>query len=208
MKPYDDKRALILGGTSGIGLAIADLLTENGVYVEKYGSDIKIENEYSLNIFSKYKWDIIISSVGTLLYKNECIIKNFKESSYDEWMYMNNIHYLSAYYITKLAINSMPNGGHLLFIGSSSIYNPKKNFSLYTPAKCGLNSFVECVSKDLQEDNIKINIINPPTTNTKIIKCLNIDKNKKIAEPNDIAKNVLKYLTSNISNTTHSKNNN
>lgn len=194
---FNNKKALILGGTDGIGLSIYNSLKEKGCYVEKYGSKLKLENKDSLDQFVDKEWDIIVHSAGTLSYNNNSIIKDFKDITFDEWEYCNRLMYLSCYHISKLALRSMKNGGHLLFIGSSSVLKGRKNYSCYTPPKIALNNFVECISEEFIDNNIKVNIIHPSRTKTKMRNYIDNNLSKDHLFPEDVSKIALRYLSSN-----------
>jgi len=126
------KHALILGGTSGIGKAIASRLSSFGAKVVVAGSEIKVQNPESLTIFENQDWDIIVHSMGAMKVGNKSIIELVDNLSYNEWDEGLKINLTSAFLVAKLALKTMQKGGHLLFIGSSSAKKGRSKFGLYS----------------------------------------------------------------------------
>tara|TARA_B110000908_G_C10263329_1_gene461112 strand:+ start:1716 stop:3023 length:1308 start_codon:yes stop_codon:yes gene_type:complete len=192
------KNALVLGGTGGIGFAITGALIDYGAKVTVTGSELQIEKEDSLKHHEENTYDIIVHSIGILAYKGKTIIKDFDETSLDEFKYSMDVMLTSAYKTAKLAIKTMKKGGHLLFIGSSSAYKGREQFALYSTPKSALNTFVESIATEFYKKyNIKVNIINPSITDTRMVKYLSTYAQNKDKLPTDVvAKKALCYLTS------------
>ncbi len=195
---WKGKWALVLGGTGGIGSAIVKRLEELDVCVVVTGSKLHLEQENALENYKKQKFDIIIHSVGTLSYNKESIIKDFTDTTFEEFKYCSDLMLSSAYQTAKLATVCMKDGGHLLFIGSSSAYKGRDQFALYATPKYALNVFVESIANELYEKyNIKTNIINPSVTDTKMTQYLG--KTIKDKLPTSIvADRVIHYLSSEV----------
>jgi 2-C-methyl-D-erythritol 4-phosphate cytidylyltransferase len=198
LRTLQGKTALVLGGTGGIGSAITEALTHHGVNVITTGSELEIEKDDALKRFETHTFDIIVHSVGVLAYKGQTIIKDFGETSIEEFRYCMDIMLTSAYQTAKLAIKTMKNGGHLLFIGSSSAYQGRDQFALYSTPKAALNAFVESIATEFYNKySIKTNIINPSITETRMVKYLShYAQNKDKLPPNVVAKRALRYLAS------------
>jgi 2-C-methyl-D-erythritol 4-phosphate cytidylyltransferase len=198
LKTLQGKTALILGGTGDIGFSITQSLTDCGASVVVTDSALQIENDDSLKQFEANSYDIIVHSIGILAYKGETIIKDFNKTSLDEFKYAMDVMLTSAYKTAKLAIKTMKKGGHLLFIGSSAAYKGREQFALYSTPKSALNTFAESIAEEFYKKyNIKVNIINPSITDTKMVKYLSsYAQNKEKLSTSDVATVVLRYLSS------------
>ncbi len=187
------KTALVLGGTSGIGKAIADRLLSYGVDVTMAGSEIQVQNPGSLDRFLDRRWDIIIHSMGVMKIGSKSIITLVENLSYNEWDEGVKINLTSAFLAVKLAMETMKNGGHLLFIGSSAAKRGRKNFALYSAAKAGLVNFVQSVAEELQDRRIMVNLINPSRTFTKMRSVFTGEDPTKMLKPERVAEIATAY---------------
>lgn len=191
---------LLLGGTGGIGSEVHKGLLTLGVNVDVTDSSLHLENPDALLPFEDKEYTAIIHCVGTLSYKGETIIKDFSDTTYDEFKYCNDLMLGSAYHTAKLATKTIKKGGHLLFVGSSISYKGRDKFGLYAPPKAGLNAFVDSISDELYDKyEIKTNIINPSATNTSMVEYLpNKGKNKDLLEASTVAGVIIHFLFCNV----------
>lgn len=189
-----NKRALILGGSSGIGYAIGEQLKEKGCEVDTYGSELHLENGLQLK---PKKYNIIIHSVGTFSYNGQTIIKPFSQTKYEEYRYCMDLMMTSAYNVAKYALECIEDG-HLIFIGSSSYNKGRDQFSIYSPPKAALNCFVEAIADEFMENGIRVNCINPSRTDTKMRRYVNDEASIVLLKPSEVAKVVVQYCLSNV----------
>ncbi len=181
------KSALILGGTSGIGKAIADRLLSFGADVTVAGSEIHIQDPESLKRFEDHSWDIIVHSMGAMKIGNKPIIELVENLSYNEWDQGLKINLTSAFLVAKLALKTMSEGGHLLFIGSSSAKRGRRKFGLYSAAKAGLVNFVQSIAEEFEDRQIMVNCINPSRTLTKMRSVFTGEDPTKMLSPERVA---------------------
>ena len=194
------KKVLVLGGSSGIGKAIADRLADFGADVTAVGSEIKMENPDSLKIFENKNWDIIVHSVGTMQVNNRSIIEKIEDLNYSEWDTGVKINLTSAFLTARLALKTMiKNGGHILFIGSSSAKKGRATFGLYSAAKAGLVNFSQSLSEEFSQYNIMVNCINPSRTLTKMRTVFTGEDNNKMLTPKRVAEISTSYCHGNFS---------
>ncbi len=78
-----------------------------------------------------------------------------------------NINYIGSINVLKSAIPylKLSKGSFLLF-ASSSYTRGRADFAIYSSSKAALVNLTQAVAEELQNDNIKINIINPERTAT------------------------------------------
>jgi 2-C-methyl-D-erythritol 4-phosphate cytidylyltransferase len=181
-----NKEILILGGTGGIGQAIAKELTELGAKVIVAGShdinldckDIKLPN---------YKWDCIIHSAGTYATDQDGLIRNYES--------IMNVNFRSIVYLVEHVKNILKKNGNIICIGSTASVKGREGIALYSASKAALNCFIEGISSFLYKEGFKINAICPAKVATDLQKRINPHANfKDMIQPKDLAKLIIRYV--------------
>lgn len=187
----ENKSALVTGGTTGIGRAIARFLKQQGVRVYIVGSNPKHLAE-ALEIINetteKGSIDGIVADIGTpegiktviteadeyldkldILVNNAALaFKSVKEGSYEDWSKVVNTNLTGYMAFSRYAIDRMtPNkSGHIVNIGSMSADVREVNSSVYTATKSGIQGFSESLRKEINEQGIKVTLIEPGSVAT------------------------------------------
>lgn len=182
-----NKNVLILGGTGGIGNAIATRLSHFGANVTTVGSEISIQDQNSLDQFANQEWDIIIHSVGVVTYNKKSILKSIEQIDYNEWSEVIKINLTSAFLTCKLALKTITKGGHLLFIGSSASARGRDSFGLYSSTKAALTNLSQSFAEEVKSKKIMVNLINPSRTATKMRAIFPEGENNLLLSPERVA---------------------
>ncbi len=184
MKEFENKTALIIGGTSGIGYATAQSLLQGGATVHIVGrSTDKVENANNL---VKHKADITnsndvkalttaIEGLNNLDYLvNASGIfgpKSFLDhtvADYDSYQDLNR----GFFFITQASAKKMKatQGGSIVNVGSMWAKQAVKATpsSAYSMQKAGLHSLTQHLAMELAEDNIRVNAVSPAVVNTPV----------------------------------------
>ncbi len=184
MKEFENKTALIIGGTSGIGYATAQSLLQGGATVHIVGrSTDKVENANNL---VKHKADITnsndvkalttaIEGLNNLDYLvNASGIfgpKSFLDhtvADYDSYQDLNR----GFFFITQASAKKMKatQGGAIVNVGSMWAKQAVKATpsSAYSMQKAGLHSLTQHLAMELAEDNIRVNAVSPAVVNTPV----------------------------------------
>jgi 3-oxoacyl-[acyl-carrier protein] reductase len=199
------KKAIILGGSRGIGSHISKELSKLNINLIKCSSkDIDTSN------LSDVKKFIAINKSTDILLLNTGgpPAKNYYELSDEDWYkYFNQLFLSFAIILQKIKINK---NGYVFLISSSIVKEPSVGLEISSSLRSGFVSLFKSIS--LHKKNKKINFINiaPGPFKTDRVKELvkdmqSFEKNlptERIGDPREIGKfvrfiveNNIKYLT-------------
>jgi NAD(P)-dependent dehydrogenase (short-subunit alcohol dehydrogenase family) len=218
-----DKNAIITGGNSGIGLAIAKKMIEAGANVTIIGRNkdktISVANDINCNYLiedisdtnkliediSEYikdkRIDILVNSAG-VLDKEPWLAKT--PDGYDKVM---NTNLKAIYFLCQTIANHMINKnikGHILNISSSSSMRP--SWGPYQLSKRALNGLTLGFAQRLAPNGIVVNGIAPGVTATPMMDGVLEEGNlsypnplRRASSPEEIA-NLAVFLASDLGN--------
>ncbi len=196
MDRYQGKKAVIIGGTSGMGLATAKMLLGGGARVLVTGrSTVGLESaqnelgESAIVLPSDARSLTDIDALGTqvkavfdsfdFLFVNagfsiQAPLGNVTEAVYDE---MFNLNAKGPFFTVKTLAPLINRGGSVVF--TTSIANAKgmPGQAAYGAAKAALRSFARTMAAELLPQEIRVNAVTPGPINTPILDKVFPDKN-------------------------------
>ena len=174
------KTALITGGGSGIGLAIAKQYASEGAFVyitgrrgqvlENAKKEIGENCAYAIGDVSdrasmeelarriheeRGSVDIVICNAGVGGYVS---LENITEKEFDRVMHTN---VLGSYFTVQACLPYMPEGSTIILNTSVTASLGLKDFSLYIAAKSAQKSFIHTWTNELRDRRIRVNAIAP-----------------------------------------------
>ncbi|MFL5787892.1 MAG: SDR family oxidoreductase [Flavisolibacter sp.] len=199
-----DKVAIITGGDSGIGAAVAVLFAKHGANVaisylkegpdalevkriieEQYGrkcllleGDIRKE-KFCARIVSETvkqfgKLDIVVNNAGTQTEQ-----KSLEDISADQLYETFETNIFSMFFITKYALQHLKKGSSIINTTSVTAYRGSPSLMDYSSTKGAILTFTRSLSGNLAEKGIRVNAVAPGPIWTPLI-VSSFDK-KKVA---------------------------
>ncbi|WP_055495395.1 SDR family NAD(P)-dependent oxidoreductase [Streptomyces sp. TP-A0356] len=188
MNRLDGKVALVTGGSSGIGLAIAQRFVEEGAYVFITGRRQpeldKAKDEIGRNVTAvqgditvpadlgrlfqtmekeKGKIDVVVANSG-LVDPQE--FGQITEESFDRTF---NLNARGTLFTAQRALPLMNDGGSIILVGSIAAYTGMDGYTTYSATKAAVRSYARTWTKELKDRGIRVNTLSPGPIDTPIM---------------------------------------
>jgi NADP-dependent 3-hydroxy acid dehydrogenase YdfG len=217
-----EKRALVTGGTTGIGRAIAAALAQAGARVLIFGRhepelkdalhDISEKGEvHGLTADAAREDDLVrvFEVVDAKLGGLDILINNaglsgddLLKSDFASWNYVLDTNVLAYVACARYATERMrkEGGGHIVNIGSISAENRSAGGEVYVASKSAVRGFSQSLAKTLEKDKIRVTLIEPGSVGSDMQEESPAEQRKSIAKSEmlkaeDIAECVIYCLT-------------
>jgi len=178
------RKAIVTGGTTGIGRAIAVLLASEGAKVficgrtpehlqdalERIG---EVGEGDGINVDLSRKEDVARFFAAAEQYLGGLDIAvinaavpagSLADTSEEDLRYQEAVDFVSYVTTTQAAVKRMKAGSDVILIGSMSAVSKGAGSSIYVAAKSGIEGFAPSLRKELAEQDIKVGLIEPGFT--------------------------------------------
>lgn len=187
MQRFNNKTALITGGTNGMGLATAQKWIEEGGRViitgrseETVGNALEKLGEKASGIVSdagnmedlmklqqevrKYteQVDLVFANAG---YGKFAPVEYVDENQFDE---LFNVLVKGPFFTVQQMLPLMRSGSSVIFNTSVATDIAMPNFSVYSAAKSAVQSFIKTFAVELTERGVRVNGVSPGHIKTNI----------------------------------------
>ena len=179
MASHQKPRALVTGGSSGIGLGIVNMLTADGYDVgvldvqfdasEVWGRAIDVSNSEQVNAaiaeFGEEGLDVLVNNAGIV--RDNVSWKMTDE----EWQQVIDVNLTGAFNCCRASIPFMrsANKGSIVNIASINGLRGKFGQTNYSAAKAGVIGLTKALAKETAKFNVTVNAIAPGMIDTKIL---------------------------------------
>lgn len=179
------KRALVTGSTSGIGLAVARAMAEEGaeVVLSGFGDEALIASlceemgarHVAADLMSQEGCEALMDQAGPvdILVNNAGMqhVSPVDEFPVDKWHAIIALNLTAAFHTTRLAVPAMKEKGWGRIINTASAHSKTASpfKSAYNASKHGIDGFTKTVALELAQTGVTANCISPGYVWTPLI---------------------------------------
>ena len=157
-----DRVAVVVGGASGIGAAVATRLTADGwttVVADLPATDVTDEASVAATldgVLAEHgRLDLVVNSAGV------STLGNVVDLAADEWRRVVDVCLTGAFLVIKHAGQRLGEGGSIISLSSLNARQPGAGLAPYCAAKAGLSMLTEVAALELAPRRIRVNAIAP-----------------------------------------------
>lgn len=188
MKKLENKIAVVTGGNSGIGLAVAKLFAHEGANVVitgrnpasirkavakiGHGSAGLVSDAANIDCLTQTFEDITIKFNGAIdvLVVNAGVYLTAPLADYTEAMFdeTSDVNFKGAFFAVQRALPYLNDGASIILTGSTVAETSKINGAAFAATKAALRSLARSFSAEFTGRNIRVNVISPGPTDTPV----------------------------------------
>lgn len=173
------KRAIITGGTGGLGSAIAEKFRAGGWEVVCLGrEDLDLSNAAAVkSFFAGTACDLLVCAAGII---RDQPVSRMEESEWDDVFQLN---FSSAARCAGAVLPGMAGRGcgHVVFISSYAAVHPAVGQAAYATAKAALLGLTKDLAAQYGKNRVRVNALLPGFLETRMTEAVS-DKRKEIVK--------------------------
>jgi len=220
---YEGKVAVVTGGASGIGLALAETILSceamQVVLADFNDENLRRETErlnksypgkargIHCNVTKEEDVQEMIRKAAEFGGRIDILINNagaglggfFEKLTNDDWEKAFSLNFYGALYGIRavLPIMRKQGGGHIVDIISGIAFSPMAQQAMYSATKAALNGLTLALRYELWDENIRVTSATPGTTATPIWKVGGVEPPPDAQSPEQSARTILAGVAKN-----------
>ena len=200
LMPPPSAPALITGGSSGIGLAMARQIVASGRPVALIARN-ETRLAAAVTALKALRADAHILAIAADVGDADAVERGiaatvarfgplglaianagvarpglFAEQPLDQHELQMRVNYFGALHLARAAVPALARGGRLVFVSSGAALVGITGYSAYAPSKFALRGLAEVLRVELAERNISVTLALPPDTDTPQLQAENASK--------------------------------
>ncbi|MCR9139318.1 MAG: SDR family oxidoreductase [Alphaproteobacteria bacterium] len=177
MNRFHQRTALVTGGRSGIGHAVAGRLASEGarVFTAQRQLDPNFEGiiaDFADPAAPEAVISEIVSKAGTIdiLVNNAGVMKEgtVEEMSVDDWHHTLAVNLTAPFLLAKYAMPHLKGGGSIVNVGSIEGLGSNPRHPAYGASKAGLHGLTRAMAIDHGPDGVRCNAVAPGWIDTDL----------------------------------------
>jgi NAD(P)-dependent dehydrogenase (short-subunit alcohol dehydrogenase family) len=176
------RRALVTGASRGIGLAVGRALVDRGYEVvlnarregpladaaasvgaRHVAGDSAVEADAGRVAEAAGPVDLLVHAAGMMA---GTFVRRETAETFDAVLGAN---LRSSFLMARAVLATMPPGGRIVFLSSSSAHQPQPGRAAYTASKAGLNAFAAALGREVERDGIAVHTVTPGPVATPML---------------------------------------
>ncbi len=177
MSGFEGKCALVTGGRSGIGEAIAAKLADKGarVFTAQRGTDERFEG-IEADLADPDSPERIVAEVVAAAGRLDILVNNagmmregtVEEMSLADWQSTLTVNLTAPFLLAKHAMPYLKGGGAIVNVGSIEGLGSNPRHPAYCASKAGLHGLTRAIAVDHGPDGVRCNAVAPGWIDTEL----------------------------------------